>query len=60
MPNPIEPSPMTATRGLADSGMRRSLDGFFGRDPVGGFASGYHGLAALPKRGTRLKETGTM
>src|SRR4029079_5886542 len=28
MPKPIEPSPMTATRGLADSGMRRSLSGF--------------------------------
>ena len=29
MPKPIEPSPMTATRGLADSGMRRSLNGFY-------------------------------
>src|SRR3954470_16987099 len=29
MPNPIEPSPMTAMRGLADTGMRRSLDGFW-------------------------------
>ena len=29
MPNPIEPSPMTATRGLVDTGMRRSLGGFW-------------------------------
>ena len=29
------------------------------RDPAGGFASGYHGLAALPKRGKR-RETGSV
>jgi hypothetical protein len=49
MPNPIEPSPMTATRGVAVSGMRRFLDGFWL------VASGYHGLAALPKRETTRK-----
>jgi hypothetical protein len=55
MPNPIDPSPMTATRGLADSGMRRFPNASFSRHLAGGFASGYHGLAALPKRGTRQK-----
>jgi hypothetical protein len=29
MPNPIEPSPMTATCGFAISGMRHFLDGFW-------------------------------
>ena len=28
MPKPIEPSPMTATRGFTDAGIRRSLNGF--------------------------------
>src|ERR1700761_453791 len=49
MPNPIEPSPITATCGLAvaDSGM----DGSSGVSGLG-FGSGYHGLAALPKHET--------
>src|SRR3979411_1625446 len=52
MPKPIEPSPMTATRGFGDfgdtdSGMRQSL-----RFPHG-FALRYHGLATLPKHETR-------
>ena len=46
MPNPIEPSPMTATRGLADFGMRRSLDVSFGRDPGGGLPLG---ITAWPR-----------
>ena len=59
MPNPIEPSPMTATRGLADSGMRRSLNvSFLTAIRSAALPLGYHGLAALPKRGKRLKETG--
>src|SRR5579872_5817297 len=47
MPYPIEPSPMTATRGLTEADMRRSLDSFQFRFPA------YHGLAVLPKRETR-------
>src|ERR1700730_5107432 len=55
MPKPIEPSPMTATRGFGVmvSGMRH-----FPRVPLKpnsrtALTSGYHGLAALPKRETR-------
>src|SRR6202790_4954181 len=55
MPKPIEPSPMTAIRGfgVTVSGMRQ-----FPWVPLKpkfeiGFASGYHGLAALPKHEKR-------
>src|SRR3954468_1175444 len=49
MPKPIEPSPITAMRGFADS----DIDDF---SPMPhsrhGLTSGYHGLAPLPKRET--------
>src|SRR5689334_22686815 len=51
MPKPIEPSPITAVRGFADSDIRRFLPHHrifaLRLDPA------YHGLAALPKRETR-------
>src|SRR5947208_15544010 len=58
MPKPIEPSPMTATRGLADSGMRRSLNGFYFSHQPAAACLGYHGLAALPKHEKRLRKQG--
>src|SRR5437899_4689390 len=58
MPKPIEPSPMTATRGLADSGMRRSLRVSILATIRRRLASGYHGLAALPKHEKRLRKQG--
>src|SRR5665647_929315 len=55
MPKPIEPNPMTATRGFAvlASGMRQFPLGSSQPSFRIGFASGYHGLAALPKHETR-------
>src|SRR3984893_2338841 len=56
MPDPIEPSPMTATRGF---GMFASCMRFFlwrfllSRNSKTAFVSPYHGLAALPKHETR-------
>src|SRR5260370_1129125 len=55
MPKPIEPSPMTAMRGFADSDMRRFPLLSRDRNSCCDLASGYHGLAALPKRETRRK-----
>src|SRR6202048_1993162 len=57
MPKPIEPSPMTATRGF---GITASGIWLFPRGSSqprfnNGFALRYHGLAALPKRGRTLK-----
>src|ERR1700723_3793657 len=51
MPKPIEPSPMTAARGFADtdSVMRQTPAVSSQPQFQGGFGSGYHGLAALPK-----------
>src|ERR1700694_3561210 len=57
MPKPIEPSPMTATRGFGatDSVIRRSLK-VSSQPKFGcGFAPRYHGLAALPKHERTLK-----
>src|SRR6202140_2494025 len=57
MPNPIEPSPITAMRafGVTVSGIWQfpqvALKPKFG----GGFALRYHGLAALPKHETTRK-----
>jgi ribulose-5-phosphate 4-epimerase/fuculose-1-phosphate aldolase len=58
MPNPIEPSPMTATRGFtgAESGMRQFLGGSSWPEFVAGLALGYHGLAVLPKRERKQQE----
>ncbi len=56
MPNPIEPSPMTAMRGLADAGMRRSLNvSLLAAHPAGGFASGYHGWPRCQSVGKRFR-----
>ena len=53
MPNPIEPSPITATRGLVDAASGMDGPSWFLGTAIGrGFASGYHGLAALPKHET--------
>src|SRR5260221_3338571 len=61
MPKPIEPSPMTATRGFGamDSGMRRFLSGFLdSRNFRTALPSAYHGLAALPKHERSLERQG--
>src|SRR5665213_3885511 len=53
MPCPIEPSPITAIRGLVDAASAMDGPSWFLGTAIGrGFASGYHGLAALPKRET--------
>src|SRR5277367_583137 len=55
MPKPIEPSPITAISGLVDSGIGRSPAVSCSHNRACGFASGYHGLAALPKHETSGK-----
>src|SRR6187397_1299110 len=55
MPKPIEPSPMTATRGFAVSGIAAFP---CARGVPCGVALGYHGLAALPKREKRPGKQG--
>ena len=59
MPNPIEPSPITATRGFGWIQAYGGPSAFPCRHCSGGFASGYHGLAALPKRETRRQNRDT-